>query len=135
LWAGFVREVVSAYEGRINRWIIWNEPDIPIDVFGAAWQGSVADYYQLVKVAYVAAHEVDPDVQIHLGGLTYWHNPGYLREFLTAAGADPAAAEHGHYFHVVSLPVHHKPEATLHTLGATRGAVTQSGPEKPMCTH
>ena len=132
LWAGFVREVVSAYEGRINRWIIWNEPDIPIDVFGAAWQGSVADYYQLVKVAYLAAHEVDPDVQIHLGGLTYWHNPGYLREFLTAASADPTAAENGYYFDVVSLHVYFKPETTLDIVGATRATLAEFGLEKPI---
>ncbi|MFQ5814860.1 MAG: hypothetical protein ACE5I2_16905, partial [Anaerolineae bacterium] len=27
LWAAFVRRVVSHYAGRIDHWIIWNEPD------------------------------------------------------------------------------------------------------------
>ncbi|MCA9980696.1 MAG: hypothetical protein KDD89_07685, partial [Anaerolineales bacterium] len=28
LWANFVRTAVTRYEGQINHWIIWNEPDI-----------------------------------------------------------------------------------------------------------
>ncbi len=132
LWAGFVREVVSAYEGRVHRWIIWNEPDIPLDTFGAQWAGSTEDYYQLVKVAYLAAREVDPAAQIHLGGLTYWHNPNYLREFLTVASQDPTAAEHGYYFDVVSVHVYFKPETTPEIVGAVRGTLAEFGLDKPI---
>lgn len=128
-WAVFVREVVSAYEGRIHRWIIWNEPDIPLDTFGAQWAGTPADYYQLVKVAYLVAHEVDPAVIIHLGGLTYWHNPGYLREFLTAASADPTAAANGYYFDVVSLHIYFRPETTLDIVAGVRATLAEFGLE------
>jgi len=132
LWAGFVREVVSKYDGRINRWIIWNEPDIPPGTFGTLWEGSPADYYQLVKVAYLAAHEVNPEVQIHLGGLTYWHNPTYLREFLTAASQDPTAAENGFYFDVVSLHVYFKPETTVDIAESLRTQMAEFGLDKPI---
>src|SRR5512147_2079656 len=30
LWAAFVRKVVKRYAGRIDHWIIWNEPDIEL---------------------------------------------------------------------------------------------------------
>ena len=54
LWAAFVRKVVKRYAGRIDHWIIWNEPDIEPPDDGIQWGGTVADYYQLVKVAYQA---------------------------------------------------------------------------------
>jgi hypothetical protein len=127
VWAGFVREVVSAYQGRINRWIIWNEPDIALDTFGAQWAGTTADYYQLVKVAYLAAHQVNPEARIHLGGLTYWHNPAYLREFLTVASQDPTAPEHGYYFDVVSLHIYFKPETTLGIVGSVQQTLADFG--------
>lgn len=132
LWANFVREVVSAYRGRITHWIIWNEPDIPLDVYGALWAGTTADYYQLVKVAYLAAHEVAPEAQIHLGGLTYWHNPNYLREFLAVASADPTAAENGYYFDVVSVHVYFKPETTVQIIGSVQEALAEYGLDKPI---
>lgn len=132
LWAGFVRRVVSAYQGRVQRWIIWNEPDIPLNAFGAQWAGTATDYYRLVKVAYLAAHEVDPDVKIHLGGLTYWHNPNYLREFLIAASRDPSADENGYYFDVVSVHIYFRPETTLDIIGSIRHTLADFSLDKPI---
>jgi hypothetical protein len=132
LWASFIREVVSLYRGRVDRWIIWNEPDIGLDDYGAQWQGSVADYYQLLKVAYLAAHQANPDVQIHLGGLTYWHNPNYLHELLAIASQDSTAADHGYYFDVVSVHIYFKPDTTLDILAALQSALDDYGLEKPI---
>ncbi len=133
LWAVFVRELVEAYRGRVDRWVIWNEPDIDLETFGADWQGTTADYVQLVRVAYLAAHEVNPDVKIHLGGLTYWHNPGYLSEFLALVSEDPAAAENGYYFDVVSTHIYFKPESTLDIVGSLRETLAEYGLEdKPI---
>lgn len=129
-WAQYVRYLVTVYGDRVHRWIIWNEPDIALDTFGAQWQGTTADYYQLVKVASQVAHEVDPNVTIHLGGLTYWHNPVYLREFLTAASADPSAAANGYYFDVVSVHVYFKPETTIDIVNSLRDQMAEFGIEK-----
>lgn len=132
LWAAFVRKTVEMYKGRINRWIIWNEPDIPIDAYGGQWQGSVEDYYQLVKVAYLAAHEANPDTQIHLGGLTYWHNPGYLRQYLAVVKADPSAASNNDYFDVVSAHLYFKPETTSIIIGSIKANLQEAGISKPI---
>lgn len=132
LWAGFVREVVTAYRGRIDRWIVWNEPDIPLDVYGTQWAGTPADYYRLVKVAYLAAHEVNPDAQIHLGGLTYWHDPDYLNTFLEAASADPTASQHGYYFDVVSLHIYFQPMTTPDIVAALQDTLADYGLDKPI---
>ncbi len=131
-WAVFVREVTTAYRGRITRWIIWNEPDIAPDDYGTLWEGSIEDYYRLLKVAYLVAHEVDPAIQIHLGGLTYWHNPAYLHDLLDVIAADPEAAEHGYYFDVVSVHLYFKPETTIEIINTLRAALDEHGLDKPI---
>ncbi len=131
-WAVFLREVMTAYEGRIRRWIIWNEPDIPPDVYGTLWEGSTADYYQLVKTAYLIGHEIDPEIRIHLGGLTYWHNPTYLDEYLDIAADDPTAAAHDYYFDVVSVHLYFKPETTIDIISTLRAALEAHGLDKPI---
>jgi hypothetical protein len=126
-WARFVRRAVRSYQGRIHRWVIWNEPDISLDTYGTQWQGTTEDYYQLVKTAYIVAHEVDPDIVIHLGGLTYWHNPNYLREYLTVASQDPTAAANGYYFDVISVHIYFRPDTTLEIINTIQTTLEDFG--------
>ena len=72
LWAVFVRETAGRYAGRIDHWIIWNEPDIDETEVAHSWNGSVDDFYQLQRVAYIAAKEANPHAVIHLPAFTYW---------------------------------------------------------------
>ncbi len=132
LWARFVRRVVQIYYGRISHWVIWNEPDIAPGTYGSEWCGSVEDYYRLLKVAYLAAHEVDPNAVIHLAGLTRWHDPDYLRRFLTVAVQDPTAPEHGYYFDVVSLHIYFRPETIPQIFQETRRTLADFGLQKPI---
>lgn len=116
LWAVFVRRVAEYYGPRgVHNWIIWNEPDIDQGVYGSEWAGSVEDYYQLVKVAYLVLKEADPQATVHLAGLTYWHDvvagrEQYLRRFLRVAGADPQAEENDYFFDVLSLHIYFRSE-------------------------
>jgi hypothetical protein len=92
-WAIFVRGVVSSYAGRIDRWIIWNEPDIDDPrAPGHTWDGSVEDFFRLQRTAYVMAKAANPDALIHLGAFTYFWDPGYFDRFLDAVAVDPQAA-------------------------------------------
>ncbi|MBN1979406.1 MAG: hypothetical protein JW918_18575 [Anaerolineae bacterium] len=132
LWSGFVRKTVEIYKGRISHWIIWNEPDIAPDSFGAEWCGTIEDYYQLLKVAYLAAHQVDPDATIHLAGLTRWHDPTYLQRFLAVATSDPTGPEHGYYFDVVSLHIYFQPETIPDIFSETYAAMAAYSISKPI---
>lgn len=132
LWAAFVRRVVGMYAGRINRWVIWNEPDIAPDAHGAEWCGTVEEYYQLLKVAYLAANQANPDVKIHLTGLTFHHDQSYLRDFLTVATNDPTGPEHGYYFDVVSLHIYFQTESVPQIINDTRATLGGYGIEKPI---
>lgn len=60
-FATFTFEAVNSYKDRIRYWEIWNEPNIlPF------WrpQPSVEDYVRLLKEAYIAAKQADPDCVI-----------------------------------------------------------------------
>ena len=132
LWAAFVRRVVGTYAGRISHWIIWNEPDITPETYGAEWCGSVEEYYQLLKVAYLAAHQANPDVVIHLAGTTTWHDKTYLSRFLAFATQDPTGPEHGYYFDVVSLHIYFRPETIPDIFNETHAALAAYGLQKPI---
>ena len=118
LWANYVRRTAEYYGPRgVHHWIIWNEPDIAPTVYGYEFGGTMQDYYQLLKVAYLVMKEADPEATIHLGGMTYWHDKGYLRRFLQMVTADPTAAENNHYFDVVSLHIYFRPETVPELVG------------------
>jgi len=111
LWAEYVRHMVSDYKGQIHHWIIWNEPDIAQGDYGVQFDGTVQDYYQLLKVAYLVAKQTDPQAIIHLAGLTYWHDVvfqrvPYLQRLLDVAKKDPTAVSHGYYFDVLTLHIY-----------------------------
>jgi hypothetical protein len=111
VWATFVRTIVRRYAGRIDHWIIWNEPDIVPPEYGVQWDGSVADYAQLLRVAYLVAKRENPQAVIHFAGLTYWHDvvngrPLYLQRYMDEARKDPAAADHHYYFDAISLHIY-----------------------------
>jgi hypothetical protein len=138
LWAAFVRRVVSHYAGRIDHWIIWNEPDVwDEEHVGHTWAGSVEDYYQLLKVAYLAAKEANPNCVIHLTGLTYWWDwvygrRQYFERFLDVVAQDPTAPEHNHYFDVVTLHIYFKPQTVHEITGFFRQVMQEHGLDKPI---
>ena len=112
-WAAFVKKLVLYYgpKWNIHDWIIYNEPDIrPENTQYFEFAGSVRDYYNVVKVAYKAAHAADPQVLIHLAGLTYWQDVTYnrnyyLERFLRTAYADPEGRKNNLFFDVLSVHI------------------------------
>jgi hypothetical protein len=134
LWATYVRRAATYYSPLgVRNWSIWNEPDIAPDVYGHEFSGSAQDYYQLVKVAYQVMKQVDPNATIHLGGMTYWHEPGYLRRYLQIATADPTAAENNYYFDVITYHIYFRPETIYNIVGGAFSTQQELGiPLKPI---
>ena len=132
LWADYTRKVAEYYAPLgVHNWIIWNEPDIAPDVYGHEFAGSMRDYYQLLKVAYGSIKAVDPDATIHLGGMTYWHDPGYLRDFLTMVMEDPEAEENDYFFDVITLHIYFRPESVPQIVGNAFNAQAEVGINPP----
>ncbi len=108
-WANFVRRIVSQYAGRIDHWIIWNEPDIP-DTQHMSWGGSVEDFVQLLRVGYAVAHEANPNAVVHMSAVTHWWNEHWFGQFLDVLAADPNAAANNYYFDIATLHIYFQPE-------------------------
>jgi hypothetical protein len=121
LWANFMRRAAEWYAPLgVNRFIIWNEPDIPRDVYGFEFEGDVEDYAQLLRIAYLAAREGNPVASIHLAGTTYWHdvNAGqrlYIDRLLEHLATDPEAEANGYYFDALTLHIYFRAD-TVYTI-------------------
>lgn len=132
-WASFIRKSAEYYLPRgVERFIIWNEPDITRDTYGYIFEGTLDDYFQMVKVAYLAARQANPNAKIHLAGTTYWHdvNAGrrlYLDRLLERIRQDTDAAENGYYFDVVSLHIYFRTETIYDIIGQMRGLLDSYG--------
>jgi hypothetical protein len=96
-WAVFVRKMASEYRGRIDTWIIWNEPDILPDGPNSQyynWAGDERDYARLLAVASQAAKAGNPRARIVFAATTYWVDqnagrPLFLDRVLAILAAEP----------------------------------------------
>ncbi|HRQ12747.1 MAG TPA: hypothetical protein PK205_05515 [Promineifilum sp.] len=132
-WAAFVTETVSRYEGRIDRWIIWNEPDIADrNAPGHTWDGTLEEFFQLQRVAYLAAKAANPDAVVHLGAFTYFWDPGYFSRFLDVVIADPEAAANNYYFDVATAHLYFQPNTVYNVLYAFRYLLDAHGLDQPI---
>ena len=135
LWAAFIRNITREYMGRIDRWIIWNEPDIAAEDYGTQFEGSVEDYYQLVKVAHQAARSVHPQAVIHLAGLTHWHDVEhrrvpYLERFIKVAQQDPTARANDYYFDIATFHVYFTTDTVFDIIHFQRRILQRYGLQK-----
>lgn len=64
LYYNFVYEFVSRYTGRVDRITIENE--VSVSTF---WSSDERDYLKLLKTAYKAAHDANPDVWVYDSGM------------------------------------------------------------------
>jgi hypothetical protein len=139
-WARFAGEVARVYAGRVDDWIIWNEPDIRAGDSNDSyltWAGGVEDYYRLLRAAYPAIKAANPEARVHLAGLTYWADreagrPQYLERLLDLIVADPTAAQHDHYFDVATLHLYSDPRALYHAPRLYRDLMLARGLDKPI---
>lgn len=77
VYADFMYRIVSRYKGRIKAWEIWNEPDNR-----EYWQGTVAEYAELVRLAATQMRRADPSLVLILGGMSRGPGP-FFRELLS----------------------------------------------------
>lgn len=131
-WATFVREAVSRYQGRINHWIIWNEPDISAGAVAHTWNGTVEQFFWLQRTAYLAAKEVNPNAVIHLSSFTHFWDPTYFGRYLDVVVADPSAAENNYYFDVATAHLYFQPHMIFDLIQFFYGTMGSHGIWKPI---
>jgi hypothetical protein len=138
-WANYVRQAATTYHGRIHHWIIWNEPDVwDAEAPGHTWDGTIEDFLQLHRTAYLVIKEKNPEAQVHLTGLTYHWDARYGREqylarLLQLIVADPAAAAHGYYFDALTAHFYFQPDQIFEQIQAFHAIRAGYGiPYKPI---
>jgi hypothetical protein len=136
-WGQFMFRLAERYRGQIDTWIVWNEPDRYTDSFAYTWDGSVADTYQLVKVAAQAVRKANPTAKIGLPGMTYWWDKEggraqYLSRLLAVASADPTAAANGYFFDIVVVHQYANPLNNYAAVLVFQKALALHGLQRPI---
>ena len=139
-WAAFVRQMAAEYRGRIDTWIIWNEPDIqPGDPNAQyySFAGHAEDYALLLRTAYLAAKKGNPDARIVFASTTYWadanaNRPLFLERTLSALARDPEAHAHGFYLDKVGLNLYTSPDDLRRVAGVYREVLQRFGVAAPL---
>ncbi len=135
LWAAFVRHMARDYRGRIDTWIIWNEPDIrPGDPNAQyhSWAGDERDYARLLTVASLAAKQVNPKARIVFASTTYWADqnagrPLFLERVLGVLAEDPQVQARGFGFDTVGLNLYTSPDDLRRVAGIYRAVLDRFG--------
>jgi hypothetical protein len=137
-WASFARGMAERYRGRIDHWVIWNEPDIwAVDSPTHTWSGSVEDFYQLQKIGYLALKQGNPRATVGLAGMTYWWDYHYQRQqyferFLQIADRDPEAPANNWFFDAAVLHLYNEPQGLFRAPLLFREYMAARGFSKPI---
>lgn len=138
LWANFVRQLVSTYAGRIDHWIIWNEPDVwDANHPGYTWGGSVQDFLQLQRVAYSTIKETNPSAKVIFSATSYWWDAAhgrdlYFRRYLDALLQDGNAPGNNYYCDAVALHVYFQPDFVYSITALYHQLMREHGFDKPI---
>jgi len=93
LFAEFMEKIAARYRGRIRSWELWNEPDLR-----EYWQGTTAEFADLVRQGAAAVRRADPNAVIVLGGMSLGPTPFFtqlMQQHRIAAYVD-IIAQHGY---------------------------------------
>jgi hypothetical protein len=140
-WGRFVSETVKHYAGRIDSWVIWNEPEFHPGDPGAGgsftWLGSDEDFAQLLKVGYLAAKRANPNATVSFPGTSYWvdllsNRPQFYDRALTILSRDPDAAANGYFHDVVALNLYRAPDDIFRVQSHIKEIQKRYGIDKPV---
>jgi hypothetical protein len=127
-WGDFVFETASRYRETVGVWEIWNEPD---GNWGA-WDGSAADYAQLLKVGYQAVKAANPGATVSFGGLMYWDKPAFFEDVLRVLSQDPGAPDHNYFFDVMSVHFYSRASDAYNMVNHVRSRMRAYVPDHPV---
>jgi len=94
-WGQYVYRAARHYAGRINTFTILNEINIP----NGSFAGTSAQYAQMLRVAYLAAHAANPHVEIHIYGDNMYADYGvYFSHVMDVLASFPDARANNLFF-------------------------------------
>jgi hypothetical protein len=140
-WGHFVSETVKRYAGRIDDWVLWNEPEFHPGDAGAGgsftWLGSDQEFAQLIKVGYLAAKKANPNAHVSFPGTSYWvdrlsDRPQFYDRLLSILAQDSNAAANNYYHDEVSLNLYRAPDDIYRVYSLFKQIERQHGIDKPV---
>jgi hypothetical protein len=113
-WGQFVRKIVARYQGVVDHWIVWNEPDLYDPVIRYTFSGSYEEYLQLLKVVYLNVKEINPRGKVILGGMAYWWDKEYGRTpyllgLMEVLKTDRDREKYDNYFDILAVHTYGNP--------------------------
>ena len=141
-WAYFVNAAVNRYKPGgtlaqaqnwsatqgLRHWEIWNEEDL-----NQFFSGTPADYARLLKVAYLAGKQADPQATIIFGGLAHFEKPTWLQDVLNVIAADPLSTTYHGFMDAVASHNYSWAWQTFGYLYEDRGALTRAASPTSNC--
>ena len=127
-WGDFVFQTVSRYSQTVQIWEMWNEPDGNWGV----WDGSAADYAQLLRVGYRAAKAANPNATVLFGGVMYWADPTFFERVLDVLNDDPAAPANNYFFDVMSVHFYGRSASAYDMVNHVRARMKLYVPDHPI---
>lgn len=124
-FATYVRKTVQHYRKRLGVWEILNEPIYTSYALPRRNGYQVKDYVQLLRAAYKAVKQVDPDALV-VGGIAGGATT-YTKEFIEANGLRWVDALNLHTY-----PGLTEPDAYEETLRQLRSRMRSAGADKPI---
>jgi hypothetical protein len=140
-WARFVYETVRYYAGRIDEWIVWNEPEFhPADAAGTGsytWLGTDEQFARLMEVGYRAAKRANPHAVVAFPGTSYWIDrnsgrPQFYERFLRLESSNRAAAANNFFHDAVPLNLYRAPDDLVRLHQEFKDVQKRYGLNKPM---
>ena len=140
-WARFVYETVRYYSGRIDEWIVWNEPEFePGDAAGSdtyTWLGTDEQFARLMEVAYRAAKRANPRAVVAFPGTSYWVDrnsgrPQFYERFLRIVSTRPDAAAANYFHDAVPLNLYRAPDDLVRVHQAFKDLQRRYSVDKPL---
>jgi len=131
-WGQFVYRAARHYTGRIDTLDILNEVNIGSGPYHQ-FKGSVAQYAQMLRVAYLAAHAANPHVSVHIYGDSVFADNGvWFARTVDALSRFPDARANNGFFDAAEL---HLYETVLHwdaVVALWRRVMRAHGYDKPI---
>jgi hypothetical protein len=121
-WKNYVRTVVTRYQGRIQAYEVWNEPNLK-----EFYTGTREQLFALAKDAYQIIHEIDPHAIVVSPSVTGGYDVGWFKHYLDLGGGKYADAIG---YHVYSSP--YNPEAAVQVIQQLKAAIHDHGLDKPL---
>jgi hypothetical protein len=140
-WGRFISETVKHYAGRIDDWVLWNEPEFHPGDPGAGgsftWLGTDEQFAQLLKVGYLAAKKANPNAHVSFPGTSYWvdalnNRPQFYDRALSIIEQDPSAAANNYYHDEVSLNLYRAPDDIYRVYSLFKDVQKKHGIDKPI---